>query len=155
MASSYPPPPPPPQQAVEHGREPCPDRILDDIGGAFGMGALGGGAWHMYKGLKNSPKGYKLIGAIETVRRESPRIGGNFANWGLMFSVFDCTCLYVRKKVRRCWSAWQRANAAAVVVVVLARAPNPGNKRPYTPPASHPANHPTNQPPPPPTPKTK
>jgi hypothetical protein len=97
---SYPPPPPPPQQAVEHGREPCPDRILDDIGGAFGMGALGGGAWHMYKGLKNSPKGYKLIGAIETVRRESPRIGGNFANWGLMFSVFDCTCLYVRKKVR-------------------------------------------------------
>lgn len=100
MASYPPPPPPPPQQAVEHGREPCPDRILDDIGGAFGMGALGGGAWHMYKGLKNSPKGYKLIGAIETVRRESPRIGGNFANWGLMFSVFDCTCLYVRKKVR-------------------------------------------------------
>lgn len=102
--ASYPPPPPqlPPQQAVEHGREPCPDRILDDIGGAFGMGALGGGAWHMYKGLKNSPKGHKLIGAIETVRRESPRIGGNFANWGLMFSVFDCTCLYVRKKVRSC-----------------------------------------------------
>jgi import inner membrane translocase subunit TIM17 len=98
--AAYPPPPQQHQQqpAVEHGREPCPDRILDDIGGAFGMGALGGGAWHMYKGLKNSPKGYKLIGAIETVRRESPRIGGNFANWGLMFSVFDCTCLYVRKK---------------------------------------------------------
>lgn len=27
-------------------------------------------------------------------------MGGNFANWGLMFSVFDCTCLYIRKKVR-------------------------------------------------------
>jgi hypothetical protein len=26
-------------------------------------------------------------------------MGGNFANWGLMFSVFDCTCLYVRQKV--------------------------------------------------------
>lgn len=35
----------------------------------------------------------------QTIRRESPRIGGNFANWGLMFSVFDCTCLYIRKKV--------------------------------------------------------
>lgn len=129
-----------PQQAVEHGREPCPDRILDDIGGAFGMGALGGGFWHMYRGLKNSPKGYKIAGALDvsgthqrshpaavpqcvtaeqlpgggephkpcrplcaclqTIRREAPRMGGNFANWGLMFSVFDCTCLYIRQKVR-------------------------------------------------------
>jgi import inner membrane translocase subunit TIM17 len=53
------------QQTVEHGREPCPDRILDDIGGAFGMGALGGGCWHMYRGLKNSPKGYKMLGALD------------------------------------------------------------------------------------------
>lgn len=125
------PPPPPQQQAVvEHGREPCPDRILggcgsgrrrardpcpgarcraraalcpasvrlwmqpqenlpartapvpaaspshittpprlhaatDDIGGAFGMGALGGGLWHTYRGLKNSPKGYKIAGTLE------------------------------------------------------------------------------------------
>lgn len=36
----------------------------------------------------------------QTLRRESPRIGGNFANWGLMFSVFDCSCMYVRQKVR-------------------------------------------------------
>lgn len=55
----------PPQQAVEHGREPCPDRILDDIGGAFGMGALGGGLWHTYRGLKNSPKGYKIVGTLD------------------------------------------------------------------------------------------
>eukprot|EP00877_Chromochloris_zofingiensis_P012467 jgi/Chrzof1/7474/Cz02g25090.t1 len=91
---------PPPQQnaVVEHGREPCPDRIIDDIGGAFAMGALGGGFWHTYRGLKNSPKGYKIQGTLETIRRESPRIGGNFANWGLMFSVFDCTMLYIRKK---------------------------------------------------------
>lgn len=96
---AYPPPPPQQQQAVvEHGREPCPDRILDDIGGAFGMGALGGGLWHTYRGLKNSPKGYKIAGTLETLRRESPRIGGNFANWGLMFSVFDCSCMYIRQK---------------------------------------------------------
>ncbi|GBF93449.1 mitochondrial import inner membrane translocase subunit-like [Raphidocelis subcapitata] len=96
---AYAPPPPQQQQAVvEHGREPCPDRILDDIGGAFGMGALGGGLWHTYRGLKNSPKGYKIAGTLETLRRESPRIGGNFANWGLMFSVFDCSCMYIRQK---------------------------------------------------------
>jgi len=59
----------PPQQTqhahVEHQREPCPDRIIDDIGGAFGMGAVGGGAWHFFKGMKNSPPGFKFRGAIE------------------------------------------------------------------------------------------
>ena len=51
--------------SVDHGREPCPDRILDDIGGAFGMGAVGGGLWHLIKGAKNSPGGARTRGGIE------------------------------------------------------------------------------------------
>ncbi len=51
--------------SVDHGREPCPDRILDDIGGAFGMGAVGGGLWHLLKGVKNSPRGSRMLGGIE------------------------------------------------------------------------------------------
>lgn len=58
------------QPMMEHQREPCPDRILDDIGGAFAMGAVGGGAWHLVKGLKNSPSGFRVRGALE-VRRWS------------------------------------------------------------------------------------
>ena len=27
-------------------RDPCPHRIFDDIGGAFAMGAIGGGVWN-------------------------------------------------------------------------------------------------------------
>lgn len=50
---------------VEHQREPCPDRIIDDIGGAFGMGAVGGGAWHLIKGMRNSPPGFRMLGAME------------------------------------------------------------------------------------------
>jgi hypothetical protein len=96
---------PTPSARPRRPRPPRPPRLRpalasDDIGGAFGMGALGGGLWHTYRGLKNSPKGYKIAGTLETLRRESPRIGGNFANWGLMFSVFDCSCMYVRQKVR-------------------------------------------------------
>ena len=53
------------QQSIEHQREPCPHRIIDDIGGAFGMGAVGGGVWHLVKGLKNSPSGYRMQGALE------------------------------------------------------------------------------------------
>lgn len=84
--------------SVDHGREPCPDRILDDIGGAFGMGAVGGGIWHLIKGTKNSPSGARMRGGIEAIRREAPRIGGSFAVWGGLFSSFDCTLVALRKK---------------------------------------------------------
>lgn len=40
-------------------------RILDDIGGAFGMGGVGGGLWHLMKGMKNSPGGARFRGGIE------------------------------------------------------------------------------------------
>ncbi|XP_004513048.1 mitochondrial import inner membrane translocase subunit TIM17-2-like [Cicer arietinum] len=82
----------------ETSREPCPDRILDDIGGAFGMGSVGGSAFHFLKGLYNSPKGDRLIGATQAVRLNAPRIGGSFAVWGGLFSSFDCTMVYVRQK---------------------------------------------------------
>lgn len=49
----------------DFGREPCPDRIVDDIGGAFGMGAVGGGIWHLIKGMKNSPRNSRMRGGLE------------------------------------------------------------------------------------------
>ncbi|PNH02008.1 Mitochondrial import inner membrane translocase subunit Tim17 [Tetrabaena socialis] len=91
-------PAPQQQPMVDHKREPCPDRILNDIGGAFAMGAVGGGIWHLIKGSKNSPSGYRARGALEAVRREAPRLGGSFANWGLTFALFDCSLQYLRKK---------------------------------------------------------
>lgn len=84
--------------SVDFGREPCPDRILDDVGGAFGMGAVGGGIWHLIKGMKNSPGGSRFRGGVEAIRREAPRIGGGFAVWGGLFSTFDCTLVAIRKK---------------------------------------------------------
>ncbi|PIN12084.1 Mitochondrial import inner membrane translocase, subunit TIM17 [Handroanthus impetiginosus] len=82
----------------ETSREPCPDRILDDIGGAFGMGAVGGSAFHFLKGVYNSPKGARLIGGSQAVRMNAPRIGGSFAVWGGLFSTFDCSMVYLRQK---------------------------------------------------------
>lgn len=97
MATDYP-SAPPRSAPVDHGREPCPDRILDDIGGAFGMGAVGGGLWHLVKGLRNSPSGGRLRGGVEAIRREAPRLGGGFAVWGGLFSAFDCTLVFLRQK---------------------------------------------------------
>jgi import inner membrane translocase subunit TIM17 len=82
----------------DHAREPCPDRILDDIGGAFSMGAVGGSAFHFKKGMKNSPKGERLMGGTQAVRLNAPRIGGSFAVWGGLFSTFDCSMVYLRQK---------------------------------------------------------
>ncbi|CAN4090291.1 unnamed protein product [Withania somnifera] len=79
-------------------REPCPDRILDDVGGAFGMGAVGGSAFHFLKGIYNSPNGERLIGGTQAVRMNAPRIGGSFAVWGGLFSTFDCSMVYLRQK---------------------------------------------------------
>ena len=79
-------------------REPCPHRIFDDIGGAFAMGAVGGGAVNLVKGFYNSPKGYALAGGLEAIRREAPKIGGSFAVWGGLFSAFDCTLVAIRRK---------------------------------------------------------
>ncbi|CAJ2636675.1 unnamed protein product [Trifolium pratense] len=82
----------------ETSREPCPDRIIDDVGGAFGMGAVGGSAFHFLKGLYNSPQGARFTGAAQAVRLNGGRIGGSFAVWGGLFSTFDCTMVHVREK---------------------------------------------------------
>eukprot|EP00808_Paulinella_micropora_P018850 g2604.t1 len=69
---------------------PCPHRIVDDAGSAFAMGAIGGSVWHGVKGLKNSPKGMRFRGSMEAVVLRAPTLGGNFAVWGGLFSMFDC-----------------------------------------------------------------
>lgn len=84
--------------APDQTREPCPDRILDDVGGAFGMGAVGGSVFHFIKGSKNSPNGERLLGGFQAVRMNAPRVGGSFAVWGGIFSTFDCSAVYLRQK---------------------------------------------------------
>ncbi|KAJ1296702.1 hypothetical protein BS78_01G322500 [Paspalum vaginatum] len=82
----------------ETSREPCPDRIFDDVGGAFGMGAVGGSVFHFLKGSYNSPKGHRLAGGATSARMLAPRLGGSFAVWGGLFSTFDCAFVYARQK---------------------------------------------------------
>ncbi|KAH7445941.1 hypothetical protein KP509_01G029800 [Ceratopteris richardii] len=48
--------------------------------------------------MKNSPNGERLLGGAQAVRMNAPRVGGSFAVWGGLFSVFDCSMVYVRQK---------------------------------------------------------
>lgn len=83
---------------MDSGREPCPYRIIDDVGSAFLMGCTLGGIWHAGKGARNSPKGERFGGALQSVKARSPVLGGQFAVWGGLFSCFDCTLVAIRHK---------------------------------------------------------
>ncbi|XP_075691032.1 mitochondrial import inner membrane translocase subunit Tim17-B isoform X3 [Rhinoderma darwinii] len=62
----------------EYVREPCPWRIVDDCGGAFTMGIIGGGVFQSIKGFRNAPVGMKhrLRGSVNAVKIRAPQIGG-------------------------------------------------------------------------------
>ncbi|KAF7007624.1 hypothetical protein CFC21_022549 [Triticum aestivum] len=79
-------------------RDPCPDRIIEDAGGTFAMGAVGGSVFHLLKGLHNSPNGARISGGMQAVRSNAPRIGGSFAVWGTVFSITSCAAVFVRQK---------------------------------------------------------
>ncbi|KAI9139881.1 Tim17/Tim22/Tim23/Pmp24 family-domain-containing protein [Paraphysoderma sedebokerense] len=79
-------------------RDPCPWVILNDAGGAFVMGAVGGGLWHAVKGSRNAPRGERLNGALIGIKARAPTLGGNFATWGGLFSAFDCAIAGYRQK---------------------------------------------------------
>lgn len=39
-----------------------------------------------------------MYGSLATVKQRAPVTGGNFAVWGFMYSSFDCSLAYIRKK---------------------------------------------------------
>jgi len=87
-----------PRQSGLADREPCPWRIVDDVGGAFCMGAIGGGIWHSVRGARLAPAGGRFAGSLSAVQARSPVLGGQFAVWGGLFACCDCTLTAVRNK---------------------------------------------------------
>ncbi|KAL0943582.1 mitochondrial import inner membrane translocase subunit [Colletotrichum truncatum] len=90
--------------SMDHGRDPCPWVILNDFGGAFAMGAIGGTIWHGIKGFRNSPYGERRVGALSAIKMRAPVLGGNFGVWGGLFSTFDCAIKSTRQK-EDAWNA--------------------------------------------------
>lgn len=84
--------------APDISREPCPHRIIDDTGGAFGMGVVGGTVFHFLNGLRHGSKGRRILDAKTAVGMNAPRVGISFAAWGGLFSACDCTMVYLRQK---------------------------------------------------------
>ena len=77
-----------------------PWRIIEDCGAAFAMGTIGGSIFHGIKGYRNAPSGYsrRFASSFMNIRQKATLTGTNFAAWGGMFSVVDCSLAYVRQK---------------------------------------------------------
>jgi len=104
-------------------REPCPWRIVDDVGGAFALGAVGGGLWHLGKGAKDAPQGFstRLRGGVTALQARSSVLGGQFAVWGFLFACCDCSLTAVRQKE----DPWNSIISGAVSGGVLAARAGP------------------------------
>ncbi|XP_058229348.1 mitochondrial import inner membrane translocase subunit Tim17-A isoform X1 [Hemibagrus wyckioides] len=102
----------------EYAREPCPWRIVDDCGGAFTMGAIGGGIFQAVKGFRNSPSGinHRVRGSLTAIRTRAPQLGGSFAVWGGLFSMIDCGLVKVRGKE----DPWNSITSGAMTGAILA-----------------------------------
>mmetsp|Transcript_9852 Transcript_9852/g.8800 ORF Transcript_9852/g.8800 Transcript_9852/m.8800 type:complete len:215 (-) Transcript_9852:5251-5895(-) len=79
-------------------RDPCPWRLVDDAGGGFAIGLVGGTIWHFFGGLRNAPQNLRLSEAVSRVQVRVPITAGGFAIWATIFSIFDCSISYYRKK---------------------------------------------------------
>jgi len=81
-------------------RDPCPWRIVEDVGGAYALGFFGGCIFATGKGAYTAPKGImnKLNGAWMNTRIRAPRYGVSFAAWAFAFSSAECTMIHFRQR---------------------------------------------------------
>ncbi|XP_072287241.1 mitochondrial import inner membrane translocase subunit Tim17-B isoform X1 [Pyxicephalus adspersus] len=100
-----------------------PWRIVDDCGGAFTMGIIGGGVFQAIKGFRNAPVGicHRFRGSVNAVKIRAPQIGGSFAVWGGLFSTIDCSLLRIRGKE----DPWNSISSGALTGAILASRSGP------------------------------
>eukprot|EP00930_Biecheleria_cincta_P100887 TRINITY_DN92513_c0_g1_i1.p2 TRINITY_DN92513_c0_g1~~TRINITY_DN92513_c0_g1_i1.p2 ORF type:complete len:151 (+),score=25.90 TRINITY_DN92513_c0_g1_i1:35-454(+) len=75
---------------AEERRLPCPERIVDMVGFAFGVGTCGGFGLTFARSLRDHPKGYRLSGALSAAQARAPQLGSTFAMWSGIFHCFEC-----------------------------------------------------------------
>jgi len=82
------------QTRSDFTRDPCPWRLVEDMGGAYSLGLCGGTVFHGGKSLFR--REWRKVPRM--VRQNAPKTGAAFAIWGFSFSLCDCTLIALRKK---------------------------------------------------------
>ncbi|RLN05535.1 hypothetical protein C2845_PM13G11050 [Panicum miliaceum] len=63
--------------------------FVDFVGELFAWGLAGGSAVHYIKGLRGSPSGARLAGAVNAVRQNAPRVAGKFGAYCVFLSAME------------------------------------------------------------------
>merc|ERR1712224_856431 len=71
-------------------RQPCPERIIDMAGFAFGVGRCGGFCMTFARSLRHYPKGHRISGAFAAASTRAPQLASTFALWSGLFHTFEC-----------------------------------------------------------------
>ncbi|XP_021723734.1 mitochondrial import inner membrane translocase subunit TIM17-1-like [Chenopodium quinoa] len=106
------------------------DRILQETGSGFAIGALGSIPYHFFKGVRTMPRGSRISGSFDYVRMRAPRTAGSFAVWMSLFSAVDCAAAYLRHKE----DPWNTivAGASASAILALRQGTGPAMKAAVT-----------------------
>ncbi|CAF0956493.1 unnamed protein product, partial [Adineta steineri] len=57
----------------------------------------------------------RLLGSLNAVKQRAPRVGASFSAWGCIFSLVDCSFVYLRKKE----DPWNSIMSGALTGAVL------------------------------------
>jgi len=120
------------QQRKQTIKEPCPWNIVEDVGGAFGMGLVGepspcpvrrprqpdtpmptptgSSIWTVMHEPAKQPRGERFMGTIRYIKQHAPETGGRFALWGGTFAATNCTLEAIREKE----DAWNKVGSGFV-----------------------------------------
>jgi len=79
-------------------REPCPWRVVDDLGGGFCFGMVIGTVWHGFAGLRHAPSGSRLKSSASRIASRVPVMAGGFAMWAMTYSLYECAFSSARGK---------------------------------------------------------
>eukprot|EP00002_Diphylleia_rotans_P015653 TRINITY_DN3029_c0_g2_i1.p1 TRINITY_DN3029_c0_g2~~TRINITY_DN3029_c0_g2_i1.p1 ORF type:complete len:166 (+),score=38.69 TRINITY_DN3029_c0_g2_i1:75-572(+) len=104
-----------------YDRDPCPYRILDDLGGGFTIGLVGGSLFHGLKDFYNNTSGNRMWAAKEAIRSKALVTAGNFGSWAFMYSTIDCALVSVRQKE----DPWNSITAAGLSGAILSARDGP------------------------------
>jgi import inner membrane translocase subunit TIM17 len=79
-------------------REPCPWRLIDDLGGGFAFGGALGSIWYFAGGVRNAPKGHRIHGGVARLAARTPVMATGFAMWAMTYSAYECSFSSIRHK---------------------------------------------------------
>uniref|UniRef100_A0A6B2G8X8 Putative mitochondrial import inner membrane translocase subunit Tim17 4 (Trinotate prediction) n=1 Tax=Myxobolus squamalis TaxID=59785 RepID=A0A6B2G8X8_MYXSQ len=78
-------------QVPTNFRTPCPNRIYEDTGVAFTIGAIGGVVFQLGQAIFTKYRSRTILKIGSKFRYRVPTTSGSFALWGLSFSSCECS----------------------------------------------------------------